>query len=104
MGKKAQLNLLSFLILVNVVVGVLVVTIYYDQLKARSCDSDSECGENSFCDENNRCQFEETVIESAGGAVTVQKHNVKWGVVFVVISLIGAALILRPKKTTLKTH
>ncbi len=104
MDKKAQLGLVVFLMLVNTLVGIVAIVIYYDHLKARSCNSDSECGKNSFCDENSRCQFQETIIKNSKGTVTVQKHNIKWGVLFIVISLIASALILRPRKRMVKTH
>jgi len=98
MDKKAQLNLLSFLILVGTVIGAVAVAIYYDHLTARSCSSDSECGENSFCDENDRCQFQDTIIKSTQETITIQKHNFKWGIIFIGISFIVSVLILRVRK------
>jgi|TARA_B100001971_G_C18127686_1_gene502996 hypothetical protein len=100
MNKKAQLGFLTFAIAINVILAVIITAIYYDHVKARSCSTDSECGENSFCDENSRCQFQETIIKSTQGTVTIQKHNVKWGIFFIGISLVAAALILRPRKKT----
>ena len=97
MDKKAQLGFLSFLIAVNAIIGIVVIAIYYDNLKARTCDSDSECGKNSFCDGNNRCQFNE-IIKKDSQPITIQKHNFKWGIIFIGISIIASVLILRFKK------
>ena len=98
MDKKTQLGILTILVLIHVILGTAITAIYYNHVKARSCNSDSECGQNSFCDENNRCQFKETITRDAQETVTIQKHNFKWGIFFIGISVIISFLILRSKK------
>jgi len=95
MNKKASLGIFTILTLIHVILGTFIGVIYYDHIKARSCNSDLECGENSFCDEKNRCQFKESILRDSQEVVTIHKNNFKWGIIFIVISIIVALLILR---------
>ena len=98
MDKKAQLGTLTIIVLIHVILGTIITAIYYNHVQARSCNSDSECGENSFCDESKRCQFQEIVTRDAKETVTVQKHNFKWGIIFIGISIIVSTFILYMRK------
>jgi len=101
MNRKGQTTFLVVLIIAGIVLFVVDVYLYNQQVQTRSCIDDTQCGVKGFCDEGQRCQFPQQIIRNEQRVDPINKHDIKLGLFFLINGVIISIILLKPKNIKL---